>query len=915
MAHDIFISHSSSDKQKADDICRTLEQNGIKCWIAPRDIPAGASYGGEIIKGIKDCKAFLLIFSKEANSSPAVAKEVERAVLGYNKKVITYRLENAELGENLEFFLTDVHWLDALPDDGTYNNLITAVNNSPGMTAKNYSGNQGNPGNKEAVITLTLKNAESKTFTLAGQQKELTLGRSQNCRIFINDPSVSNNHGRFYWENGKLFYADLNSTNGSFINGAQVAAGQAAQLHDGAVISIAGAHSAINLTVSVSDEISSGTDGTGNPNEDKTLLIGRDQSCDIVLPNQNVSRFHAKLFTRGGKFYIEDNHSTNGTFVNGARLEKPCVITSKDDIYVASVRMRLKNGVLTPEEEREGLSVQVFDLYREVTEKGSPKVLLDHISLSIESNEFVAIIGGSGAGKSTFMNVLCGKTETYNGVVAFNRSSAVDSRSIFKSVVGFAPQNDVLYRDLTLHQMLFYSAKLKMPQDTRPEEYEDRVKSVIQKVELTGHENTPVRRLSGGQQKRASIAVELLSDPKLFFLDEPTSGLDPATERKLMRMLKEMTKDNKTIVAVTHVTQNLNLCDKVIVLGKGGKLCFFGTPQETCEYFEVTDIVDIYDKINDNPEMWQKKYKERTAESGVNENPPELSAQNQSKKQAKSGYNSGLSQFTVLTARYLRLTFGDFKRCMLLFLQAPILGFLLMLVSNSSSSDGVFTYSSNAQSMLFSLTCAAFWVGMLNSIQEICKERDIYEREKMSTVRLLPYMASKITVVGLLCVFQAFVLILVVHIMSGGLPANDSIGVSPFLGYFITTCLTTVSAGFLGLAVSSLSPNADRAMAIAPLILLPQILLSGVVFKLADFMEYISNIIPCKLAMQNYGILTNLNTLPFSSDTSDVNLETMYKLTDVAGNSNLFGTWRGLIISSLVYIIIFTTAVRLQSKD
>ena len=133
MAHDVFISHSSVDKKAADAICHALEQSGVKCWIAPRDIKAGANYGGEIIRGIQGCSVFLLVFSREANASTAVAKEVERAVLGYKKTVIPFRIEDVAMSADLEFFLTDVHWLDAFPDDTVFENLVTAVKNALGM--------------------------------------------------------------------------------------------------------------------------------------------------------------------------------------------------------------------------------------------------------------------------------------------------------------------------------------------------------------------------------------------------------------------------------------------------------------------------------------------------------------------------------------------------------------------------------------------------------------------------------------------------------------------------------------------------------------------------------------------------------------------------------------------------------------
>ena len=231
-----------------------------------------------------------------------------------------------------------------------------------------------------------------------------------------------------------------------------------------------------------------------------------------------------------------------------------------------------------------------------------------------------------------------------------------------------------------------------------------------------------------------------------------------------------------------------------------------------------------------------------------------------------------------------------------------------MLVANSSATDGVFTYSSTAKSMLFSLTCAAFWIGMLNSIQEICKERDIFEREKISTVRILPYVSSKLVIIAFLCLFQALTLIGVVRAFTGEFPAND-FGVASFFGFFLTTFLTVYCAACLGLAVSALSPNADRAMAIAPILLLPQILFSGVVFELEEFMSYLSNAIPSKLSMQSFGVLSNLNDLATSSSVDDKTFHSMYSITNLSG---FYWAWIGLAITSLLYIVIFVSALKLK---
>ncbi|MCL2487242.1 MAG: FHA domain-containing protein [Oscillospiraceae bacterium] len=766
---------------------------------------------------------------------------------------------------------------------------------------------------KQAVITFALGEAARQTIVVNEKQSWFTVGRSPDCTIQLGETTVSSLHGCFFWEQNQLFYADQNSTNGSFVNGRRISATVA--LWDGAVVTLGGMHSQNKFIVAFPEAAQNGPPvpaGASFPQNKSVLFAGRDFSCDIILPLHNVSRFHAKLYARNGRYYIEDNNSTNGTFVNGIRIVKPCAVTPRDTVYIGGIRLRLQDGTLVVADDQQGLSVQLYDVYRDVPDKNGRKTILEHISFCVEPNEFVAVIGGSGAGKSTLINILCGKTTDYGGSFTYNHATEMDSRSIFKSAIGYAPQNDILYHDLTLSQMLYYSAKLKMPQDTGPEEYKERVIQVIQTVALSGSENTLVKNLSGGQKKRASIAVELLSDPKLFFFDEPTSGLDPATERTLMRMLKGMTRDNKTIIAVTHITQNLDLCDKIIVLGAGGKLCFFGAPKDACVFFGVKDIVDIYDIINKNPSVWQQKFAGKNPHNRSGTGVSAAGQQSQkSKKDVKAGYNSGWSQFVILCARYLRLLSGDPKRLLLLILQAPVLGVLLMLVSDSALSDStVFAYSSTAKSMLFSLTCAVFWVGMLNSIQEICKERDIFERERMSTVRLLPYISSKLAVIGILCALQSLVMLLVVRLFSGSFPAND-FGFQPFWAFYLTTCLTTLSAACLGLAISSLSPNPDRAMAIAPIVLLPQIIFSGVVFELTGFLSFISGIIPCKHSMQGFGILTNFNALPTSSETATQSIDALYSATDVA---RLYGSWIGLLVCSLICIAIFVMAVKTKKS-
>ena len=163
--------------------------------------------------------------------------------------------------------------------------------------------------------------------------------------------------------------------------------------------------------------------------------------------------------------------------------------------------------------------------------------------------------------------------------------------------------------NLKLKKMLLYTAKMKMPSDTTRAEMELRIYKVLEMVDLTQHADTYIRKLSGGQKKRASIAVELLADPGLFFLDEPTSGLDPDTEQSLMHTLASLSKsEGKTIIMVTHTTQSIHLCDKVIFMGPGGKICYCGPPSEMNEYFGKQDLVEIYNELAVNTDNWNGYY-------------------------------------------------------------------------------------------------------------------------------------------------------------------------------------------------------------------------------------------------------------------------------------------------------------------
>jgi len=457
-----------------------------------------------------------------------------------------------------------------------------------------------------------------------------------------------------------------------------------------------------------------------------------------------------------------------------------------------------------------------------------------------------------------------------------------------------------------VREMLTYAAKLRMPDDTTEDEIANRVQEVIKDVELEGREDLVIKQLSGGQRKRASIAVELLADPKLFFLDEPTSGLDPGMERNMMKLLRKLSNNGKTIILITHATANLNLCDKAVILGYGGKLCYFGPPNGALEFFNVEDYADIYDLINKESDKWQKKFKESIYYSYHNS----LVQKDVKMTERKTvSQNSSFRQLMILTKRYLKLTLIDKQRLAFLLLQAPFIAVLLSIVAERDS----FTFYETSKEVIFTVAASAVWIGLLNSLQEVTKENDVYRRERAVNLRLAPYIFSKILVLGVLTLLQSVAFIIAFSFVMD-LPTNSLIG-SVKIEWFVTFFLTTMAATSLGLAVSTMAGNSDRAMGLAPILLIPQLIFNGLVFKLEGFSELISNFAISKWAARAISISVDLNDKPTELETRALvpprNLPHYYDHE----LSLLYQNWGILIGFSVLSIIISLLVLKKKDKQ
>ena len=763
---------------------------------------------------------------------------------------------------------------------------------------------------------------------MAFGKETVSFGRDDSNDIIIASDIVSRKHGHFTVTSGRCYITDDGSTNGIYVNGKRVTQ---VELKDGDSIRIDDMEQSLYSGISmVFSDKNSGADWNGVPLTKDVTLIGRSKKCDIVIDDPKMEDEAAEIRIQGATSYILWNLGTlRDILINSEIMEGGKYSLHDEDVFViGNTKFSYSKGSLYYKQEKSGLSIELINISKFVHQAmGKDKKILDDTSMLILPGDFVAIVGGSGSGKSTLMNCINGFDKPSTGKVLVNRRNLYDNYDELKYNIGYVPQQDIVHENLTLISMLRYVAKLRLPDNTTRAEREARVEEVLRTVELTKHKHKLIRKLSGGQKKRASIAVELMSDPGLFFLDEPSSGLDPGTERTLMHTLKRMSDEGKTVIMITHNTNNIHLCDKLIFLGAGGYVAFCGNPADARSFFGIPkdqDLTGAYTMVEEDPKGWEEKFNaspyNKVQTIGELKTPPMTSEQKKERKQKlkKETHKSFFHQFGVLSQRYLNLIWNDKTRLLFFLLQGPLIAYLFSFVTVENTFKSYF----DAQSMLFCLSCAGIWVGLMNSIQEVCKERNIVRREYMSDVRLSSYICSKLAVQTLLALVQCG-LMLLVFVLTIGKPDKGVIFENSTIEMMITLVLITVSSSSLGLLVSSLVKNTDRAMVFAPIILIPQLLFSGILFKLEGVTEVLSWICVSRWGMQAFSNTANLNGVLWNSLSLKYNSEDMLKQAyDLNKNSlyahsasNLLLAWGVMLLTIAIFCFVSATVLRSVKND
>lgn len=700
---------------------------------------------------------------------------------------------------------------------------------------------------------------QSRVVALGGEP--ITIGRSESADVVLAHPWVAPTHARLESIAGAHHVIAVEGD--VLVGGAAV---KDAVLHDGDVVRLPDKATANLVTLIYRNPLApriAPVQHFATPPGKAVLTIGR-TDANIILDQPLVARRHAELHWQDNHHVLRDAGSRYGTWVNGTRITSR-VLAPGDVVQIGTFRLTYDGDSLDSFDQRGAIRIDARDLKREVPDK----VLLDATTLSIEPCEFVAIVGASGAGKSTLMMALCGFQRATGGTVMINGDDLYAGYDAYRSIVGYVPQDDILHRTLTVSRALHHAARLRLPPDTAESELEARIDRVLDDVDMIDHRHKRIDQLSGGQRKRVSIACELLGDPLLLFLDEPTSGLDPGLERKLMFTLRRLADGGRTVVLITHATQNIKMCDHIVYLVEG-KMVYFGPPGQALEFFGVDDFADIYaatdepDKIEERAETWQAKYRESLQhQKYVVERParapaaPSIEQHAEKERRAKAATQSPWRQLQILCTRYFELLLSDRKNLALLLLQAPVIGLLLLLVSHR---NGLIDSRIEAKKLVFMLALTGVWFGVINAAREICKESAVLRRERLAGLSPGAYLTSKLVVLAALVIMQSALLVGVLALRLD-MPAHGIVMPALVEIYF-----TVVLAGFagvaLGLALSAVAATPDKAMSLIPIVLVPQVLFAGVMFMLKGATSFIGWGVSSRPAVDALSAIVDMNALP-----------------------------------------------------
>lgn len=548
------------------------------------------------------------------------------------------------------------------------------------------------------------------------------------------------------------------------------------------------------------------------------IKIGRNVNNDLVIADTIVAPFHAEFYKKQDAVYVRDLGSTNGTFIGGEKIKGERKLDSNEVCFIGLTALTIGK---TNIEFKPNVAITALNISK-VFEKGN--IGLQPMNTSINTGEFVALMGPSGCGKSTLLKALSGDNPATGGKVFLFGLDLIEHFKLLKKKIGYVPQEDIIHRELTVYETLYYAAKLRLDEATPEIEIKNRINEVLTSLNINNDKiiKNRVNSLSGGQRKRVSIAVELLNKPSILFLDEPTSPLDPETIDEFLKCIQQLCQNGTTVVMVTHKPEDLIYADKLIFMGTAGHHVFEGKSKDILTHFDKENLVQIYSLLSKSSETkkWYKKWYANAVE-------PEITSRNNFKVDRDSNF---IYQLKWLIKRCYAVKVGNKSNLILQFIQPVIIALLINLVFKNLIQDGRIKAGA-----IFMMNIATIWFGVSTAGKEIIGELAIYKRERMFNLKIGPYLISKVVVLGLIGVIQTLLITSIIKI-------NFKEQIPLFLDVWIFLTFIHLSSTLLGLFISAAAKSTESVMTIIPIALLPQNILAGIVAPIEDKVTEIASI-------------------------------------------------------------------------
>ncbi|MBK3573398.1 FHA domain-containing protein [Streptomyces sp. MBT65] len=696
--------------------------------------------------------------------------------------------------------------------------------------------------------------------TVMTPSRDYHVGRDPLSDIVIDDARVSWHHAVLRPEADHWTLEDEHSTNGTYADGRRV---QAWGVGPGSVIRFGSAADGPCVTLAdrpapaperpsaVSMPAFTGTfrqPTTVRPLPTRTVRIGRAADNDLVVDDLIVSRRHAELRAMpDGTYEIVDLGSHNGTYLNGQPVAR-APIGPGDIVGIGHSAFCLVGDQLQEYVDTGEVSLDVQDL-TVVVDHGR-KVLLDQVSFPVGEKCLLAVVGPSGAGKSTLLNALTGQRPADRGTVLYDGRDLYRDYAELRQRIGLVPQDDILHAQLTVHSALSYAAELRFPQDTAKAERQARVDEVIRELGLEQRAAQPVHSLSGGQRKRVSVALELLTKPSLLFLDEPTSGLDPGMDRSVMHMLRGLADDGRTVIVVTHSVLSLDVCDRLLVLAPGGKVAYYGPPDDALAFFGFEHWPEAFEAFERDQERdWAREFAESPFQRQYIRNstaqPHQLGAGPVAVAPPPRPRSRG-AQLGTLVRRYTAALAADRTFLVIMIALPFVMGAMARALAGSELTR------ETAMNALLILCVGGVLTGAANAVRELVKERAIYRRERAVGLSRSAYLLSKVVVLGAITVAQAVVLTLVgLFGVDLNAPRGKGVLMPPLIEITVAVALLAFTAMMLGLLVSAMVRKEEVTMPLLVLLAIVQVVFCGALLKLHGVpgLEQLSWLVPSRWAL------------------------------------------------------------------